>query len=427
MWTRFALLSITIAAHITATPFGTVNPILPLNQHDEHEHITRAALRCKTSEPLNKDCFEPTSLNQLAGRTGYFGAVGAPDRLAQLTNFDSSEGPEAHCDDADFFNSVNGSSYPQSREAATAQLSKCVQHLQQQMAQAAQAGRLMLQDTHLIKSEVDLSLLQPVCEIDYTKRDPRSKCRAILGFGRVLHGVQDFYSHSNWADLAIGPFSPANPPGLGRTDPAQFLDLRSAASPNISPDMNDLSTGCYAGFGHDKIPGQNNPGKSEFPDCTNRVSHRALNKDAGNIGDDGTTSGVTSNPPRGQLIVDGQTNFDRAVQMAIKDTKRQWLYLRDAIRKEYEAQQANLIICALTRDDPVKSCQGRKIAIVIDSSGSNQETDPSNLRIAAAQSFNNMLTTAANAGDDGKPDFVTGKLCNDAPMGSLADPNSDRF
>jgi hypothetical protein len=32
--------------------------------------------------------------------------------------------------------------------------------------------------------------------------DNRAKCQAIEGFGRALHGAQDFYSHSNWTDVA---------------------------------------------------------------------------------------------------------------------------------------------------------------------------------------------------------------------------------
>jgi hypothetical protein len=36
------------------------------------------------------------------------------------------------------------------------------------------------------------------------------------GLGRVLHGAQDFYAHSNWADTAdpTRPVGVDNPPGL---------------------------------------------------------------------------------------------------------------------------------------------------------------------------------------------------------------------
>lgn len=50
---------------------------------------------------------------------------------------------------------------------------------------------------------------------------------------------------------------------------------------------------------------------------------------------------------------------------------------------------------------------GRKIALVIDSSGSNTSTDPNDLRVVAAKAFNDLLTTNAEAGANGKPDLVT--------------------
>lgn len=61
----------------------------------------------------------------------------------------------------------------------------------------------------------------------------------------------------------------------------------------------------------------------------------------------------------------------------------------------------------MTTDDPVKDCQGRKIGIVVDSSSSNTETDPGNLRISAAFAFNHQLISVAEAGSDGRSDLVT--------------------
>jgi len=172
------------------------------------------------------------------------------------------------------------------------------------------------------------------------------------------------------------------------------LDLRRASSsPNFAV-PNDLSTGCYDGVTSDKTPGV---GK-----CVGRVTHNTLNKDKGTIDE---VTGKTSSPTtvRGQI----GPNFENAVRGAIVETRRQWADFRAELEIEYGARRASLMICALTRDDPVKSCQGRKVAIVIDSSGSNTETDPSNLRIAAAQAFNSMLITEADAGPDGLPDRVT--------------------
>ena len=50
------------------------------------------------------------------------------------------------------------------------------------------------------------------------------------GLGRALHGAQDFYAHSNWADQAdpTRPIGDTNPPGLNQPGPSAVLDLRSA-------------------------------------------------------------------------------------------------------------------------------------------------------------------------------------------------------
>lgn len=53
------------------------------------------------------------------------------------------------------------------------------------------------------------------------------------------------------------------------------------------------------------------------------------------------------------------------------------------------------------------SSGGRKIGIVVDSSSSNLDTDPSNLRITAAKDFNGLLVTKDKAGPTGQPDLVT--------------------
>jgi hypothetical protein len=39
--------------------------------------------------------------------------------------------------------------------------------------------------------------LNPECN-PHERSEDRAKCAAIEGRGRVLHGVQDFYAHSNW-------------------------------------------------------------------------------------------------------------------------------------------------------------------------------------------------------------------------------------
>ena len=87
------------------------------------------------------------------------------------------------------------------------------------------------------------------------------------------------------------------------------------------------------------------------------------------------------------------------------------------------------MICAITRDDPLKSCTGRRVAIVIDSSGSNTETDPSNLRIVAGQALNAGLISQAEAAEDELPDqSAVVDFDNSARLVSpLADPDAASF
>ena len=53
------------------------------------------------------------------------------------------------------------------------------------------------------------------------------------------------------------------------------------------------------------------------------------------------------------------------------------------------------------------SSGGRKIGLVIDSSGSNSYNDPFDLRIAAAKELNSLLVTKTQAGPSGQSDLVT--------------------
>lgn len=72
---------------------------------------------------------------------------------------------------------------------------------------------------------------------------------------------------------------------------------------------------------------------------------------------------------------------------------------------------------------------GRKVAIVVDSSGSNAQTDPTGLRVVAARNLNNMLVSKSEAGGDRKADEVTViKFSDDAtilyPLGDPAGAES---
>ena len=177
----------------------------------------------------------------------------------------------------------------------------------------------------------------------------------IEGFGRALHGVQDFYSHSNWADERdpARAISITNPPGLATGGASPLMSLRGAAGTVPA----DFATGCFVLFGDG---------------CDRRITHNdGLNKDKGIID---PVTGATSGPstPRGRV----GTNFARAVAGAIADTRRQWSDLSAEIISTYGARKGNLMICAIVKDDPIKDCTGRRIVIVVDSSGSNTEHRP---------------------------------------------------
>jgi Mg-chelatase subunit ChlD len=415
-----------LPALTSASPFGTINDAL--GQHNEHEMITYAAFRC-LEEESDGICFEKESLKNLAGwhfqdkvGRGGNGAVGSPDTLDPIP-----EGPEAHCDNADF---VDIPDYPQKRWQADGRLQTCVNHLRVRFSQGVETAARLLDDKNRIRKEM-VEILDPkvgTCTFAFPWMQinvaGRAKCNALEGLGRALHGVQDFYSHSNWADHSRPEerISDVNPPGLGIAANAKFFDLR--AQNNISSQIPyNLTTGCFAGLGVDTTPGSDGWWQLG-PDCRNRVTHNTLNKDHGIISEDGSTSSPGTDTPRSQI----GNNFDLAVQGAIRDSRRQWELLRREIRSRYGQERGNLMICALVRDNPAQDCCGRKIAIVIDSSGSNTWTDPSNLRIEAAKSFNSHLRTVDNDGDE-CPDNVTVIDFDDSArvIYPLGDPASASF
>jgi len=193
-----------------AVAFGTIDGG---GQNREHERITRAAMACPAGAESDGDCFEPKSLDQLAGHGKSFGAVGAPDRTEVSV-------PAAHCDDADYLDG----GYPRTRAQASGSLLDCVNHLRGRFREAVDIAADLLDDQgELVGAEVDLGT---DCVLD-PGSEQRAKCKTVEAFGRALHGAQDFYSHSNWADEA-DPARPAgvdNPPGLNLPGPSPVLDL----------------------------------------------------------------------------------------------------------------------------------------------------------------------------------------------------------
>ena len=322
-----------LAAPAPAVAFGTIDTG---GQHREHERITRAALACTSGEAA---CFEPATVDYLAGHDREFGAVGAPDS-------DEMTDPAAHCDNADYL----AGSYPHTRDAAVATLTDCIEQLRTRFREGLDSAQDLLDDRgEVIPEEVTVS---PEC--DPRERDEsRSKCTTMEAFGRVLHGAQDFYSHSNWADQAdpARPIADDNPPGLHRPGPSPLLDLLGAT---VARPPTDVTTGCYVL--QDQVPGTGV--------CQLRITHAALNKDRGLID---PVSGRATEPgtPRGRVA----DNFADAVAGAIAESRRQWRDFRTGLTTRYGVDRGERMICALTHDDPVRDCRGsspnRVVVIVL--------------------------------------------------------------
>jgi hypothetical protein len=318
------LLAIWIASPASvAVAFGTIDSG---EQQNEHQRITRAALACAGDGGSLENCFGPASIDFLAGHDKEFGGVGAPDS-------DEVSDPAAHCDDADFLEE----DYPQTRERATTALMECVDHLRMRLGEAVDdAAGLVNDDGQIIDDEVDLGT---ECRMREAAEN-RAKCNTLEAFGRVLHGVQDFYSHSNWADEAdpSSPVAADNPPGLDLPAPSPVLDLRSDSDPEVPF---DLSTGCYVL--KDEVPGVAN--------CEHRITHAALNKDTGLIDPD---TGDATDPTKARGMI--EENFAKAVAGAIEESRRQWEDLQAELTIRYGDDEAATMVCALTHDDPTDDC-----------------------------------------------------------------------
>ena len=53
-----------------------------------------------------------------------------------------------------------------------------------------------------------------------------------------------------------------------------------------------------------------------------------------------------------------EDNFAKAVTGAIAETRRQWQDFQSELTARYGEERAELMICTLTRDDPVDDCDG---------------------------------------------------------------------
>ncbi|KAK1783023.1 hypothetical protein QBC45DRAFT_400536 [Copromyces sp. CBS 386.78] len=380
--------------------------------------ITRLAFQCPGADTgaiinVKSDgiCFEPRSLDQLAGTHfdvqgfpipggGTNGAVGAPDTLDPVP-----EGPEAHCDDADF---IDIPGYPRTREQATRALQTCVDHIRGRFKQAWKSaadlieldeevtneeGSAHLQKKGQLRIRRDMVDLSPFAGGDcrfafsplHINTFARAKCVTIEALGRALHGIQDFYAHSNWADEHDGsqPISVANPPGLGRNDTAPFLNLRAQGEIPRELVPRNLSTGCFVV--PDATPGRSN--------CEGRVSHHTINKDHGVVYLDGTFGEIGPGTPRTEKA--SEENFKRAVMAAVEDSRNAWKSLREELRERYGAEKGDLMICALVRDHPVRDCIPRSVAVVIDLSTQARQNGVLQLERRVAMSLAFKMETSS--------------------------------
>lgn len=323
-------LVVVVAVLVTSPPpvaaaFGTIDGG---GQHREHERITRASLACAGEAPLGEVCFSARSMDFLAGHDREFGGVGAPDS-------DEIADPTAHCDNADF---LEVDDYPRTREEATAALLGCVSHLRGRFEEAVVAAAALLDGGgQIVGDEVSFD---SECKV-FDVAEKRAKCASLEAFGRVLHGAQDFYAHSNWADEADPdhPMGDGNPPGLNLPAPSPVLDLRSDAAPLVP---SGLSTGCFVL--RDEIPG--------VGECAGRVTHAALNKDNGFVD---ANTGEATGPTTARGMV--RENFALAVAGAMTETRRQWRDFQTELAARYGEDDAALMTCSLTHDDPVSDCR----------------------------------------------------------------------
>lgn len=302
------VLAATMALATTASAFGTING---LGQSAEHEKITRLGVR---SFKLG-----PRTLDDLAGKRGTFGAVGAPDNPLRglLTT------AKAHCDGGDTL-AIPG--YRQDAATARAHLEACRSWMFRYLGRAVRAaGRLLDGDGRIRSSQIPTFV-----SCTFNGKSGRAKCDVLEALGLALHASQDFYAHTNWTDRAVaGAPNVDNPPGLGHAEPAAFINpAQRGAFPA------GLISGCFAGL-------------PERAFCRGRVRHAVLNKDNGMIHPGNGTIGQ-GKTTRGK--VDG--NFKRAVRAAIADTRAKWRFFEARVMAKYGRRKGRTIVCAIRRDDP---------------------------------------------------------------------------
>jgi hypothetical protein len=422
-----AAATVVAALTLTSSAFGFGSVSFPsfLHQNSEHERLTRVALQCANGAQAPA-CFQPSSLDNVAGTTGTFGAVSAADDLIMHNTGNLGPLPRSplelagillngindqefwHCDGADYGDpkeyGLKGA-YPQTRAKADSLLRECLAWGKAKLQDGGDVSRFkpyysspqtgaVAEARNLLKSDGTVAgfnvaggaLGVGACTFNGSTFPARPKCNVLEPWGYVLHMAEDFYSHTNWGDYADPSqrISVNNAIGLGRSDLADFLDLRRAL-PTGSEIPDRFTGGC-------------------FPDkkCANRILHGedsiwpwgdlgyGVNKDKGIIN---TSTGATSAPytRRGKVVVGGKSNFQRAVDLAVGEARRQWSVFRQELAARYGTNAAAKMACALTVDD-FDICDKRTVVLAVDTS-----TPPSGgpARALAAQKADEPAESAA--------------------------------
>lgn len=279
-----------------ARAFGTIHG---LGQNAEHERITR--------QGLASFGIGARTMDQIAGRRGTFGAVGAPDRPDRGLMSESA----AHCDNGDW---LDLPAYPRGQAEARTELESCRAWIFGYLERAvSEADGLVTADMTISGDAAGLK-----CSFD--GRDRRSKCSVLEQLGMAFHASQDFYSHSNWVDPLRRPGQRLDdPPGMGQPSPADWLDpdYPDAAFPG------GLISGCYEGF-------------PESRHCDGRVKHATLNKD-------------TKASSRGANGIQ-----QLAMDVASQDTRAKWTWFEQRLVRVYGADRGGRIACVIKADDPAR-------------------------------------------------------------------------
>lgn len=256
-----------------------------------------------------------------------------------------------HCDNADYF---PDGKYPanQSRKQADRQLQACVKRANTSFQQAvAMADKLVDANGNPIKS----ALIIGSCQFDNNLENP--KCYVLGQLGRAMHTIADFYAHSTMADYADDKNSTSitNPKGLALDhthSPFQFQRYNS----NIN-ELNNLGlfedflkqqkideviTGCYPDYGYTAggSPSDDHGYEStSVENCENRITHDGVF----GISKDSQTK------PRGKIMHNGKTNFQRVREEALADFDAMWKSFTAVLTTRY-GTRSTAMIQALEKD-----------------------------------------------------------------------------